>query len=188
MCVRCDCLIIGLEEVKYIDKETLLKHSAQLCVSQYEEYDDVIHLNSELVCQYQVEDPDLNHLLLSPRARFQEEGYECCESCFCSLKSSKKDDRAKTPKCSIANGFAIGHIPDTLHFCDRQGNRKARCIDSERDLDVFICAAISPVRPFGYVHAYHDCVLKPLNRNYSHPYHITNKKNQLAIETTSSKK
>ena len=110
--------------------------------------------NSELVWQYQVGDHDLKDLLLSPRARCQDEGYECCESCFCSLKSSKKGDSAKPPKFSIANGFAIGHIPDTLYFCDRQGNRKTRCIDSERDLDDLVCAAISPVRPFGYVHAY----------------------------------
>ena len=66
--------------------------------------------------QYQVDDFDLKHLLLSPRARLCDEGYECCESCFCSLKSSKKGDSAKPPKFSIANGFAIGHIPDTLYF------------------------------------------------------------------------
>ena len=36
VCVICDCLIIGLEPVKYVSKETLLQHSAQLCVSQYE--------------------------------------------------------------------------------------------------------------------------------------------------------
>ena len=33
VCVICDCLIIGLEEVKYLRKETLLEHSAKLCVS-----------------------------------------------------------------------------------------------------------------------------------------------------------
>ncbi len=135
VCVICDCLIIGLEPVKYVDKETLLQHSEKLCVSQYEEYYDGIPLNSELVRQYQVDDFDLKHLLLSPRARIRDEGYECCESCFCSLKSTKKNDSAKPPKFSIANGFAIGHIPDTLYFCDRQGNRKTRCFDSERDLD-----------------------------------------------------
>lgn len=73
---------------------------------------------------YQVDDFDLKHVLLSPRARQHDEGYKCCESCFCSVKSSKKDERAKPPKFSIANSFAIGHIPDTLYFCDRQGNRK----------------------------------------------------------------
>ena len=90
VCVICDCLIIGLEPVKYVDKETLPQHSEKLCVSRYEEYYDGIPLNSELVRQYQVDDFDLKHLLLSPRARLCDEGYECCESCFCSLKSSKK--------------------------------------------------------------------------------------------------
>ena len=142
VCVICDCLIIGSEPVKYVNKETLLQHSEKLCVSQYEEYYDGIPLNSELVRQYQVDDFDLKHLLLSPKAILHDKGYECCESCFCSLKSSKKDDSAKPPKFSIANGFAIGHIPDTLYFCDRQGNRKTRSIDSERDLDDLVCAAI----------------------------------------------
>ena len=79
ICVICDCLIIGLEPVKYVDKETLLQHSAQLCVSQYEEYNDGIPLNSDLVRQYQVDDFDRKHLLLSPSARLRSEGYECCE-------------------------------------------------------------------------------------------------------------
>ena len=38
VCVICGCLVIGLEEVKYVDKQTLLKHSTQLCVSHYEEF------------------------------------------------------------------------------------------------------------------------------------------------------
>jgi hypothetical protein len=167
VCVICDCLIIVLEKVKYVKKDTLLHHSEKLTVSQYEEYYDGMPLNSELMHQYQVEDPDLKHLLLSPRARCHKEGYECCESCFYSLKSSKKYDGAKPSKCSIANGFAIGHIPEILYFCDSQGNRKARCIDSEHDLDDLICVAISPVRPFGYVHAYSAGSQKSIQRLFS---------------------
>ena len=33
VCVICDCLIIGLEPVKHVDKETFLPHSEKLCVS-----------------------------------------------------------------------------------------------------------------------------------------------------------
>lgn len=86
---------------------------------------------------------------------------------FLQFKIIKKDERAKPPKFSITNGFAIGHIPDTLYFCDRLGNRKTRCIKVEHDLDDVISAAISPVRPFGYVHAYSAGSQKSIQGHFS---------------------
>ena len=105
-----------MEEVKFIEKETLLESSSKLAVSTYEEYYDGVHMHRELVKQYQVDDCDLKHLLLSPRARVDQKGYECCEMCFGSLQCSRNKDQDKPPKFAIANGFAIGHVPDLSVF------------------------------------------------------------------------
>jgi hypothetical protein len=70
------------------------------------------------------------------------------------MLKKKNDDKPST--FSIANGFAIGQIPHTLKFKDKTGNGEVKtgCIDAQHDPDDLICADISPVRPFGYVHAY----------------------------------
>jgi hypothetical protein len=68
VCVICDRLIIGLEDVKFIEKETLLESPSKLAVLVYEEYYDGVPMHPELVKQYQVNDCGLKHLLLSPRA------------------------------------------------------------------------------------------------------------------------
>jgi hypothetical protein len=62
--------------------------------------------------------------------------------------------RLQASKIVIANGFAIGHIPETIAISGKNGERHIRRINAEKDLDDLICATISPVRPFGYVHAY----------------------------------
>jgi hypothetical protein len=167
VCVVCDRLIIGLEEVKFIEKETLLESSSKLAVSSYEEYYDGVPMHPELVKQYQVEDCDLKHLLLSPRARVDQKGYECCEMCFGSLRCSRNKDQDKPPKFAIANGFAIGHIPEVINFHDKNGNIKNRSINAEIELDDLLCASISPVRPFGYVHAYTGGSQKSLKGHFS---------------------
>jgi hypothetical protein len=155
ICVVCDCLIIGMEEVKFITKEKLMNNTSNLCVSSYEQHFDGVPLHTELVNQYQVEDDDLKHLLLSPRAFCDQRGYECCESCHRSLVATKNEScDYKPPKFAIANGFAIGHIPETIAISSKNGEHHVRRINAEKDLDDLICAAISPVRPFGYVHAY----------------------------------
>jgi hypothetical protein len=113
-------------------------------------------LKPELVSQYQVEDFDLKDLLLSPRAQRSSSGshYQCCCSCYNSLTKGKKEEGRNPPKFSIANGFAIGHIPNILRFKSKSGEVKERRINVEKDFDDIFCAAISPTRPFGYVHAY----------------------------------
>jgi hypothetical protein len=55
ICVVCDRLIIGMEEVKQISKEQLTENADRLNVTQYEEHFS-ISLKQELVVQYQVED------------------------------------------------------------------------------------------------------------------------------------
>jgi hypothetical protein len=60
-------------------------------------------LNEELIQQYQVQDEDLHGLLLSPRAKLNDKGYQCCSSCKLSLASQTE----ACPQYSIANGFPI---------------------------------------------------------------------------------
>lgn len=155
ICVVCDRLIIGTEDVKKISKECLMKNEHCLSVSQYEQHFS-LSLKYDLIEQYQVEDSDLHGLLLSPRAQSFCEGkhYQCCSSCYLSLKKSKNDEMSNPPKFSIANGFAIGHIPSVLKFKNKHGEQREKSIDTEKALDDIFSAAISPVRPFGYVHAY----------------------------------
>jgi hypothetical protein len=40
ICVVCDCLLIGMEDVKFIEKDQLLINSSKLCVSAFEQYYD----------------------------------------------------------------------------------------------------------------------------------------------------
>ena len=66
----------------------------------------------------------------------------------------KKRNQDNPPKYAIANGFVIGHLPEILSFKDKNGEVHIRNINVERDLNDVVCSAISPVRPFGYIHAY----------------------------------
>jgi hypothetical protein len=68
--------------------------------------------------------------------------------------SSRKEDGSTPPKFAIANGFAIGHIPKVLAYRDSNGEICRMTIDPENDLDEKLSAAIAPVRPFGFVHAF----------------------------------
>jgi hypothetical protein len=71
------------------------------------------------------------------------------------------------PKYSIANGFAIGCIPNVIKFKNKEGRIQERQIDHENDLEDLVCAAISPVRPFGYVHAYTGGCRKQIKGQFS---------------------
>lgn len=169
ICVVCDRLIIGLEDVKKISKENLILNENCLSVAQYEEHFS-LSLKTELIKQYEVNDSDLKGLLLSPRAKSVSEGkhYHCCTSCFTSLtKSRTEDNSTNPPKFSIANGFAIGHIPHILRFKTKSGILKTKKISIEDDFDDIFSAAISPVRPFGYVHAYMGGSQKSITGHFS---------------------
>ena len=86
---------------------------------------------------YEVHDPDLKHLLLSPRARIREnDEYLCCSQCHRSLQNDMLDKLP--PKFAIANNFAIGLLPDNL-------SSKITEITSPM---------LSSVRPYAYVLSY----------------------------------
>ena len=72
--VRCThSIITGTADLNWIKKNTLIQHKARLTIPD---------INSELQKCYQVSDPDLHELLLSPRARFKKNGeYLCCTQC-----------------------------------------------------------------------------------------------------------
>ena len=119
--------------------------------------------------QYRVEDPDLQDLLLSPRAQRSSDGnyYQCCCPCYNSLTKGKKEEGRNPPKFAIANGFAIGHIPKILRFKTKSGEMKERRVSVENDFDDIISAAIAPTRPFGYVHAYSGGKQKCIKGHFS---------------------
>ena len=66
VCVICDEVIIGTEEVCSIEKEQILKHSDRLSVRSYNEFYGR-NMHPELERQYQIH--DMKGLLLSPRSR-----------------------------------------------------------------------------------------------------------------------
>ena len=81
----------------------------------------------------------VKNMFLLPRASLdtsenkdgeRENRYSCCESCYCSLQGKGKSP----PKFSIANGFAIGHLPAEFN-----------------DISDIIASMISRVRPFAYI-------------------------------------
>jgi hypothetical protein len=134
-----------------------------LSITAYRDHFGYESLNEELIKQYQVQDEDLHGYLLSPRSKLSEDGYQCCSSCKLSLASKTE----ACPKYSIANGFAIGCIPNVIKFKNKEQQIQERQIDHENDLDDLVCAAISPVRPFGYVHAYTGGCQKQIKGQFS---------------------
>jgi hypothetical protein len=92
VCVICDRFITGTADLNWIKKNTLIQHKARLTIPD---------INSELQKCYQVSDPDLHELLLSPRARFKKNGeYLCCTQCERALQNDRLDKNP--PKYAIA--------------------------------------------------------------------------------------
>ncbi len=83
VCIICDRFITGTADLNWIKKNTLIQHKARLTIPD---------INSELQKCYQVSDPDLHELLLSPRARFKKNGeYLCCTQCERALQYDRLD-------------------------------------------------------------------------------------------------
>ena len=147
VCIICDRLIIGTQKLLWVKKDALLKHENRLSVEKYEE-NMGYKLPSTLRDQYLLDDTTFCNMLLSIRARINEEddSYSCCEQCHRSLQRHRT--RSPPPKYSIANGFAIGHIPESL--------------ENVSDL---VSLMIAPVRPFAYVIAFNGGSHKRLKGN-----------------------
>ena len=107
-------------------------------------------LHPILVKQYQVD--DIERLLLSPRSYRDGDTFECCSACFSSLKPSQAKDNKKPPKHAIANGFAIGHIPEVIII---EGEDSPRHVGlTNKKISETMCAALSRQYPDGFVFAF----------------------------------
>jgi hypothetical protein len=128
VCVICDRFITGAADLNWIKKNTLLQHKTRLTIPG---------INSELQKCYQVSDPDLHELLLSPRARLKKNReYLCCTQCERALQNDRLDKNLT--KYAIANNFAIGTLPQQLSGL----------------LTDVTSPLLSPVRPFAYMMSY----------------------------------
>lgn len=154
ICVVCDELIIGLEPLKVLLTDDIVRNRDRISIDSFESHYRV-ELSDDLRSQYQIDDEALYGLLLSPRARKFEKprpSYTCCCKCHKSMTSPTKEDKINPPKFAIANGFVIGHIPRnklTYQDANNEDMDLPQDFDPDKHLDDLICAAISPVRPYG---------------------------------------
>ena len=123
-------------------------------------------LSPILVSQYEIDDTDLKGILLSPRAYFDENGFECCVSCRDALRPSKQENAGShPPKHAIANGFVIGHIPSTLHI---EGEDSPRQIDlTDESFNDVLRAAVALQRPYGFIFALNGGAQRSIMGQYS---------------------
>jgi len=174
-CVVCDEFIIGTEEQCNITKDQLLEHRERLGVESYEEY----HGEMDEVLQKQYEIKGLEGILLSRRfGKDDANQFTVCSSCKKALNSNSATSK-NPPKYSIANGFAIGAIPETIEFKDNEdehmSSMKTVLDHHDKDGNVtqikeskitsIMAAAVSPVRPYAYIFAYHGGQHKSLMGN-----------------------
>ena len=113
VCVVCDHFIYGIEEVKSLSKNLLLKNKDRLSCKEFEAIFRR-QLSPSLVRQYQVEDEELHGLLLSPRSVCTSDAYQACPSCYRALTGSKNQKRKTPPVKSIANGNIFGQVPSDV--------------------------------------------------------------------------
>lgn len=71
-------------------------------------------LHPELEKQYSVNHPLLVDILLSPRGYIKEGEVSWLQICLPCYKSLKKKNNVKPPKFAIANGYAIGVLPESI--------------------------------------------------------------------------
>ncbi len=147
VCVVCDRVIIGTEKVHWMTKDRILLNKERLSVKTYVEFYGA-KLHPLLVKQYQVE--GCPGLLLSPRSYRIENNFETCSSCFSSLRPCMAKGNKKPPKHAIANGFAIGHIPETLQI----DGVNAPSDMSNGNISDVMCAAVARQRPYGFIFAF----------------------------------
>ena len=148
VCIICDQFIIGMEPHFWISTKTILKHKHRLSAQCFENFSQT-SLHPDLVSQYQVEDPQLQGILLSPRAQKQNDSYMCCITCKNALISSRVN--SKPPRFAIANGWMIGYIPKSV----------------VSSISEILSSMIAPIRPFAYVFSYSGGAHKTMKGNYT---------------------
>ena len=109
VCVICNWFIIGTEKIHYLSKDNISAHTQRLSVESYERYYETV-LVPEVRNQYMINDGNLKELLLSPCSRKNWNGYSTCSCCFSGMQPKIIRNKI-SPKFAIANGFAIGLMP-----------------------------------------------------------------------------
>ena len=166
VCVICDMFIIGCETVKWLKSKTLKDHRERLSVEKYKQFYNLQEpLNSEdprkdLWEYYRLS--GFPGMLLSKRARKNDKNeYSCCCNCFNKMRPSSITK--KPPKLSIANGFAIGAVPN-ITWKDDHGQKHT--IDVEENVTDVTKALIAPIRTHGYVMAFTGGAHKSIQGHY----------------------
>ena len=136
VCSICDCFIIGVEEIKWLNEEQLKAKESYLSV-QFLESMAGRPMPVGLRNQYKIEGNNaLSNLLLSPRAHVRDGKYMSCNTCFRHIVYSKSEN---PPKYAIRNNWCIGQIPDTL---------------IEGGIDDILAASVARIRLFSNVYSY----------------------------------
>jgi len=148
VCVICDQFIIGMEPHFWISSKTILKHKDRLSVQYYANFSRTT-LHPDLISQYQVEDPALHGVFLSPRAQKRDDCYMCCSTCKNALVNSRA--KHKPPRLAIVNGWMIGQIPKSIVHL----------------ISDILSTMIAPIRPFAYVFSYSGGAHKTMKGNYT---------------------
>ncbi len=133
-------------------------------------------MDNELQKQYEIK--GMEGILLSRRfGKDDANDFTVCSRCKEALKADCISNKS-TPKCAIANGFAIGTIPETIEFKGEDEQRSTKTVIEHRDADgnvtsikeskisSIMAAALSPVRPYAYIFAYHGGQHKSLMGNF----------------------
>ena len=150
VCVICDCFILGTDSIRYLRGNDIKQHKHRIGVESYEKYYKT-KLDKELVKQYHV--PNMPGLLLSPRSRKIDKGYETCLAC-CEGMQRNHIIKETPPKFAIANGFVIGSFPEIFSYIDKDGNEVRTEINVEEDVNDVLRAFLAPIRPYGFVTAF----------------------------------
>ena len=145
VCLICDRFIKGTQEYTFVQSSTILKNQHVLSVDYFNTSTNC-SLADILRKQYQVQDEALQHLLLSPRARKKNNSYMCCQSCTLVVRKRLN----KPPKFAIANGFAIGYIPNEV----------------VEEISDILAAMVAKIRFFSYVFNFYGGAHKAIKGNH----------------------
>ena len=152
VCLICDRIIKGTDEIKFVRKTTILKNEHVLSIDYFNKSTNMA-ISPALQQQYQINDTDLQHLLLSPRSRRKNDRYICCNSCARFMQKGKAE---KAPKFAIFNGFAIGQIPDSIK--NQLG---------DKEISDILAAMISKYRFLIYVFCYYGGAHKAIKGHHT---------------------